>query len=46
LRDDKLIAAAAGLEDGLLRHSPEPEGQKLIIENMGKLDREGGGTSS
>jgi CheY-like chemotaxis protein len=45
LRDGKLIVAAGGLDD-LLPHAPEFEGQRLTVENVGRLEREGGGTLS
>lgn len=47
LRNDKLIDAAGGKDEGLVPHVQEKEepGQQLTVENVGKLEREAEGGS-
>jgi hypothetical protein len=39
LRDDKLIVAAGGSDEGLVPHESGPPGQQLTMENVGRLER-------
>lgn len=40
LRDDKLIVAAGGSEEGLVPHAESTPGHKLTVENVGRLEQE------